>query len=199
MTNKEAKDFLVQQVVEQAERENVPLSDIEKRMMYFTESDRTTCANPAELNEEFEAECDSGKYEAKMARLMHHAHDRLKAEDPQGQKTWDAAIRRLSKGDHYVLVLWRLKRPSEHRVRDFFKLLGSAVLLIAGLVAIFALLDKYNITRSRLNAMLPAPSPGLAVAIYVGLGLLGYGGLRLFMWGVEAWLAHKAKGEKERA
>lgn len=32
----EAKDFLVRQTAEQAALENVPLSDLEKRMMYFT-------------------------------------------------------------------------------------------------------------------------------------------------------------------
>ena len=32
----EAKDFLVQQTAQQATLENVPLSDLEKRMMYFT-------------------------------------------------------------------------------------------------------------------------------------------------------------------
>ncbi len=31
----EAKDFLVQQTAEQAALENVPLSDLEKRMMYL--------------------------------------------------------------------------------------------------------------------------------------------------------------------
>ena len=58
MKTKQAKDFLVQQAAEQAARENVPLSDIEKRMMYFTESDATSCDNPLELNDEFEAQYD---------------------------------------------------------------------------------------------------------------------------------------------
>jgi hypothetical protein len=34
----EAKDFLVRQTAEQAALEGVPLSDLEKRMMYFTET-----------------------------------------------------------------------------------------------------------------------------------------------------------------
>ncbi|MGA3294463.1 MAG: hypothetical protein ABSE45_10835 [Candidatus Acidiferrales bacterium] len=34
MNTKQAKDFLVQQTAEQASVENVPLSDLEKRMMY---------------------------------------------------------------------------------------------------------------------------------------------------------------------
>jgi len=78
MKTKQAKDFLVQQAAEQAARENVPLSDLEKKMMYFTESDPTSCENPIDLNEEFEAKYDKTEYEAKISRLLHHAYDRLK-------------------------------------------------------------------------------------------------------------------------
>ena len=39
MTAQEAKDFLVAQVVQQATMEGAALSDVEKRMMYFTESE----------------------------------------------------------------------------------------------------------------------------------------------------------------
>ena len=37
MQVREAKDFLVQQMAEQAQMEGVPLSELEKRMIYFTE------------------------------------------------------------------------------------------------------------------------------------------------------------------
>lgn len=33
----QAKEFLIAQVMEQAKRENVPLSEIERKMLYFTE------------------------------------------------------------------------------------------------------------------------------------------------------------------
>src|SRR6202030_2207102 len=51
LNTKQAKDFLVEQTVEQAALEGVPLADVEKRMMYFTESDATSCENPIELND----------------------------------------------------------------------------------------------------------------------------------------------------
>lgn len=51
MNVKQAKDFLVEQVAEQAAIEDVPLSDLEKRMMYFTETDGS-CENPLQLNED---------------------------------------------------------------------------------------------------------------------------------------------------
>jgi len=50
----EAKNFLVQQTAEQARLEGVALSELEKRMMYFTESGYVP-EDPITLNDEFEA------------------------------------------------------------------------------------------------------------------------------------------------
>jgi len=97
MKTKQAKDFLVQQTTEQAARENAQLSDIEKKMMYFTESDSASCDNPLELNDEFEAQYDTAAYEAKISRLLHHAYERLKGEDPERMREWKLAIRTLRK------------------------------------------------------------------------------------------------------
>lgn len=107
MNAKEAKDFLVQQTAEQAALENVPLSDLEKRMMYFVENDLTSCADPLELNDEFEAQYDTGQYEAKIAGLLRRAYKRLKTEDPAKISSWDEAAKTLSKGDHYLPVMLR--------------------------------------------------------------------------------------------
>lgn len=117
MNTKEAKDFLVQQVAEQAALERVPLSTLEKRMLYFTESDPASCKNPLQLNDEFEAQYDTPEYERKIAQLLSHAYKRIKADDAQKAAIWNSAIRLLSDGDHYLLVMARgntapeLKRP----------------------------------------------------------------------------------------
>lgn len=84
----EAKDFLVQKAAEQAEREGLPLSDLEKRMMYFTESDDAV-ENPTALHEEFEAAYDSTEYESKIAGLLGRAYQRLKEERSGAVQTWD--------------------------------------------------------------------------------------------------------------
>ena len=112
MDTKQAKQFLVQQTAEQAALENVQLTDLEKRMMYFTESDSASCENPIQLNQEFEAQYDTGEYELKMSRLLRHAYKRLKDEDAGNLRNWNQAIRTLRKGDHYILVLWDLKPES---------------------------------------------------------------------------------------
>jgi len=104
MRTREAKDFLVAQTVEQAALEGVPLSDLEKRMMYFTETGDCP-EDPIALNETFEAAYDTAEYEAKISKLMHHAYQRIRKENPKALHRWKEAMRTLSKGDHYILVL----------------------------------------------------------------------------------------------
>src|SRR5579864_5490122 len=111
MNSKQAKDFLADQASQQALLDHIPLAEIEKRMMYFTESDPLSCEDPIALNDEFEAEYETPTYEAKMSKLLHHAYNRLKGEDPQQRRNWDEAIRVLRRGDHYFLVLWDIKPP----------------------------------------------------------------------------------------
>jgi len=134
MRVREAKDLLVQQAAEQAAIENVPLSDLEKRMMYFTES-VDAVEDSANLNEEFEAKYDTAEYEAKISKLLHHAHDRIKKENPETTREWDAAMQQLRKGDHYILALWDLP-SSERPPYDSLKLLGAGLLAAVALMAI---------------------------------------------------------------
>jgi hypothetical protein len=197
MKTKQAKDFLVQQTTEQAALENIPLSDIEKKMMYFTESDATSCDNPVELNQEFEAQHDTAEYEAKISRLLHRARLRLKEEDPERARDWDRSIRTLRKGDHYILVLWDVKPPSEHPVRDSLKLLGLGMLVAMGVLVGSFTTAKYNINLDRFRKYLPAPSPRLEVVLYIGFVLLAVGGFYLFNWLLVAWLGRKAKRDRD--
>lgn len=105
MNAKEAKDFLVQQTAEQAALENVPISDLEKRMMYFVENDPASCPDPLELNDEFEAQYETGEYETKIRALLRRAYKRLKKENPTKVRNWDDAVQTLCGGDHYLPVM----------------------------------------------------------------------------------------------
>jgi hypothetical protein len=121
MNPKEAKDFLVQQTAKQALLENLSLADLEKRMMYFSESDPASCAQPLELNDEFEAQYDTAEYEAKISGLLQHAYDRLQVQDLEAAQTWDQSVRELRHGDHYLLVLLDAVPNAPGRIKATWK------------------------------------------------------------------------------
>jgi hypothetical protein len=81
MNVREGKDFLVDQAAQQAAIDGVPLSDLEKRTMYFTEWDDSG-GDPIALKDEFEAQYNAEEYEPKIAELMRHAQARLKKRTP---------------------------------------------------------------------------------------------------------------------
>lgn len=204
MRTKEAKDFLVQQTAEQAALEDISLSDLEKRMMYFVENDPISCPDPLELNQEFEEKCDTEEYETKIASLLHHAYKRLKSEDSDKARQWDLAIRTLSGGDHYLPVLWNGRpssgyplRGSFTPVRNSFTLLMTGLLVATGVLVAAFLTAKYNINLGRFRKYLPAPTPHLEVALYIGFVLLAVGGFYLFNWVLVAWLERKAKNDRD--
>jgi len=55
-TIKEAKDFLANQIAAEAARENVPLSEVERKMLYWAETDWTL---PEMMRVVTECDCDS--------------------------------------------------------------------------------------------------------------------------------------------
>jgi hypothetical protein len=180
MDAKHAKDFLVQQAVEQAAVDGVSLSDLERRMMYFTESD-ASCEDPTELNEQFETQYDTAKYETKVSHLLHHAYEQSKVEGPERMREWNLAIRTLRRGDHYLLVLWDLEPPSDHPLRDFLKPVGIGMLIALGIVVAMMFAAKYRINLDR---VLPGTHPGLGISMFVGLLVL----LALAWTRVSNWL-----------
>jgi hypothetical protein len=193
----DAKDFLVQQTLEQAAMEKVPVSALEKRMMYFVENDPTSCADPLALNQEFENECDTAAYEAKISSLLHHAFQRLQSTDPQKTRHWNQAIRMLSSGDHYLPVLWRqpasdfpLRGPSTP-LRDSFTLLVAGLVVASVLVAAIFVAAKYGHT---LNGFLPNAPPGLVRILLIGLAfVLAVAAWLFFNWVRLAWTRRRIK------
>jgi hypothetical protein len=96
-----AKEFLISKVLRQADDDGVLLSDLEKRMLRFSEG--TASADDIEAAEQFDNEYDSDAYEAKIARLLRRAYER---DAKLGQKhQWEDAVRALQSEDWYVLVM----------------------------------------------------------------------------------------------
>ena len=103
-TIQEAKDYLAGKIAEQAKREGVPLTEVERKMLYFTETG-WTLPDMMAVGAEFDRDYDRDAYERKIAGLVHGIQARQDADTEKERETWYQAVLKLCEGDHYLLVL----------------------------------------------------------------------------------------------
>ena len=125
---REAKEFLISRIVAEAQRENVNLSEIERKMLYFSET-AWTLPDIMEVSDEFDREYDQTKYENKIARLIRNETKRLRKENPEHFASWTSAARKLKKEDHYISVMIDDAGVSTGSVSDNWK--GTVLVVIA--------------------------------------------------------------------
>jgi hypothetical protein len=131
----QAKEFLISQIVEEAQRENVSLSEVERKMLYFTETEETL-PDIYEINDQFERDYDGPAYEKKIAALLRDAYRRICSGSPEGKNRWKQAICDLRGEDHYLLVM--LAQSREPDVAWWVPILwgiGISILLFVLMVA----------------------------------------------------------------
>ncbi|MGB2717996.1 MAG: hypothetical protein WBC51_27665 [Vicinamibacterales bacterium] len=103
-TQTEARQFFVEKIVQEAQREGVPLSEDERLMLLWSESAPDSVADPA-LAERLAAKISDAAYESKIVALLRSSFKRDAAVDPAAKEVWGTALSALSRGDHYVLVM----------------------------------------------------------------------------------------------
>jgi len=129
---REAKEFLVSEIAHEAQRENVPLSDVERKMLYFSET-HWAPSDIMEVNDAFDREYDQTGYEKKIADLVRNRTKRLRNEKPQEFVVWLRAVRCLEKEDHYILVMIHEAGVSARRMSNDVRVVVLAVLLFSGI------------------------------------------------------------------
>jgi hypothetical protein len=145
-SGREAKEFLISRIVAEARRENVPLSEVERKMLYFSESG-WTLPDMMSVSDDFDREYDQDEYEKKIARLVRKADAHARKEPGDEYDGWRAAIRFLKTEDHYILVMVGIAglRPAGDQLKLFGAGLGIAMcVLLTSLLSI-----KYKIDPSR--------------------------------------------------
>jgi hypothetical protein len=158
-----AKQFLLNRLTEQASTDDVPLSDIEKRMFLFSEGS----PNPDwEANEKFEAEFDDAQYEKKIAKLLHCAYAHDKKAGRAGD--WDSNLKALAKEDFYGLVM--VDQAKIPRPKAWLSLLSSSFLdpafVIFGISECFVLGFAFALLLGRIRlSFLASDTLRLAVII----------------------------------
>ena len=101
---REAKEFLVGKIVGEAERDGVPLSEVERKMLYFTETG-WTLPDMGEVNDRFDLEYAQDEYEDKISGLVQSYLVNAGAENNGKLEDWWEAVGKLTEGDHYLSVM----------------------------------------------------------------------------------------------
>jgi hypothetical protein len=130
---REAKEFLIGRIVDEAQRENAPLSELERKMLYFTESG-WTLPDILDVAEKFDEQYDQTGYERKIARLAGHAMERARAGGHLGN--WRDAARLLETEDHYLSVMIGQASAAVRPPHDQLKLWITALALVAAFTAV---------------------------------------------------------------
>jgi len=128
----EAKEFLISKIVAEAQREHVPLSETERKMLYFTESG-WTLNGQAQVSEQFDREYDQADYEKKIARIIAKAYKHILKDSHAEYDRWWHAVRLLRREDHYISVLIDLARLRPRG--DQWKLLAAGLAIVACILA----------------------------------------------------------------
>jgi hypothetical protein len=103
-TESEARQFFVEKIVQQAQRDGVSLSEDERQMLLWSESAPDSVADPV-LSERLAAVISDYDYEAKIAGLLERSFKGDTTADPGARDVWRTALSVLSRGDHYVLIM----------------------------------------------------------------------------------------------
>jgi len=152
-----AKRFLVNRIIDQAKRANVPLSEAETHMLGFS----PVSASQAEREawSVFQRDFDSGKYEAKISRLF---EDVYRVDKSLGRaEIWEQSLDALAHEDMYLAdiiretglrqrpVPWYLPKLSSLR-----QYLTAIVMVAAGIVVAFTPLGERLLPDPVLRAFL---------------------------------------------
>jgi hypothetical protein len=131
-----AKEFLIHCIVNEAQIEELPLTETERGMLYFSETAWTLPTMPA-ISEDFDRGYDQRAYEAKISQIIRNFKVRAANEDSAAHETWNNSVHFLKSEDHYILVMigiadGKLKLPGPTQWRKPTRMLKLLAIGIVG-------------------------------------------------------------------
>jgi hypothetical protein len=117
---RDAKEFLVSRIITEAQREGVPLSETERKMLYFSET-AWTLPDIAEVSDAFDRDYDQARYEEKIGSLIRNLRADSRKNNRSDYEAWTEAVRRIQREDHYLLALISASRSKNSPPVGFLK------------------------------------------------------------------------------
>jgi hypothetical protein len=114
----DAKRFFADKVTQQAAAEAVALTQAERTMLLWSESDPEFTADPV-LAEELAAQMSDEQYEAKISGLLARRFATDVAANSQAVDVWRQAKTVLDQGDHYISII--LERAVGSRMKPWWQ------------------------------------------------------------------------------
>jgi hypothetical protein len=170
--SRDAKEFLIARIVREAQMERMPLSEVERKMLYFSET-HWTLPDIWDVNDAFGRQYNSDEYESKIAQLIQNARARARKEDPRDFKAWSDAILMLDKEDHYLLVMIDQAGASMRPRGDLLRLWATGLAIVCIFVSI-SLVIPPSVSRESL---------GFFTWATIACAACGYSLLRLLLGG----------------
>jgi hypothetical protein len=139
---RDAKEFLVSSIVAEAQLEGVSLSEIERKMLYFSET-AWTLPDIADVSDVFDRKYDQAKYEEKIGALVRNFCVQSRKNNRANFDSWTEAVRMLGGEDHYLLVLISAASSKSSSQIGFAKLLAIGFVITCIVFAIaYAILSR---------------------------------------------------------
>jgi hypothetical protein len=130
----EAAQLVVQKIVSQALQNGVPLSEVERKMLFFSETS-PTLPDIAEMNETFDHDYDRLEYENKIANLIRDLR-LAERQNPEANRSWNEIIRSLRGKDYYFMVMLNEACGQERSRGDLIRLLVTALVIVGVILGI---------------------------------------------------------------
>lgn len=127
-----ALEFIALRVEHQSILKGAPLSDIEKKMLRWSEIEPGAVNDPA-VSEQFESDYDSCEYEAKITSLLSAAY-RSDEGNPKNRQQWREAREALDSHDFYLLVMLENARTEKPVGKRYWTFMLVGFLVVAALL-----------------------------------------------------------------
>ena len=146
-TAREAKEYLIDRIVAQASHDGVVLTDVERKMLYFTDTG-WTLPDIMQVNSEFDQNYDQDGYESKIGQIIRRIHKQPLSN--RDDNNWSQAVRRLRDEDHYLLVLIDGASSSSANLsrREIVLLILAGVVVVAVFLPVVSFLDSHVTNRT---------------------------------------------------